>query len=103
MTLVLAALAAAALFKCPLAAIIIVTFGMINIILALSAVTSALETRSITLNNLNIYIIITVTNIYSNYLSLLFGLNTSNLSLVGNSSLIRLANNAFTQYAFLIK
>ena len=67
---------------------------------ALSTVISSLKTRSTALDNLNNYIIITVTNIYSNYLSLLFSLNINNLFLVGNSSLTKLADNAFTQYTF---
>ena len=101
--MVLAALIATASFKYPPAATITVTFGTMNIIPALSAVMSALETRSIAPNHLNNYIIITITNIYGNYLFLLFNLNTNSLFSVNNSSLTKLANNTFTQYAFLTK
>ena len=94
--MVLTALAAAALFKYPPTATIIVTFGTINIIPTLSAIIIVLETRSTALKGLNNYIIITITNIYGNYLSLLFSLNTGSLSLIGNSSPIKLADNIFT-------
>ena len=94
------ALATVALFECSPAATIIFTFGIINMISALSTVMSALKARSIALDNLNNYIIITITNIYGNYLSLLFSLNINSLFLVGNSSLTKLADNAFTQYTF---
>ena len=87
---------AAALFEYPPAATVTVTFRIINVILVLSTVMSALETRSIASNNISNYIIIAVINIYGNHLFLLFNLNTNNLFLVGNFSSTKLANNIFT-------
>ena len=77
----------------PLAATMIVTFGIMNVILALSAIINTLETRSAALNSLNNYIIITVTNIYGNYLSVLFNLDTDNLFLINNFFSTKLTNN----------
>ena len=43
---------------------------------------------------------IAVTNVYGNHLSLSFGLDAGGLSPVGNPLPTKLADNAFTQYAF---
>ena len=100
MILLLAALVAAFLFKCPPAPTMTVTFRIMNAVPALSTITSAPETSSKAIGGLNNHIIIAVTNVYGNYLSLSFGLNAGGLSLVGNPSPTKLADNAFTQYAF---
>ena len=94
--LLLAALVAAFPFECPLAPTITVTFGTMNAVPALSTITSAPETSSEAIGDLNNHIIIAVTNIYGNYLSLSFGLNAGGPSPVGNPSPTKLANNAFT-------
>ena len=75
---------------------IIVTIRNIISILALSAVLiiNALEIRRII--TLDKYITVVIINIYSKFLSLFFILNTSNLSLVNNSSTIIFSNNIFT-------
>ena len=70
-------------------------------ILTLSAITTVSEIRNTAPKNLSNYIIIVITNIYGNHLFLLFGLDTGNLFLVGNSFSTKLADNAFTQYTFL--
>ena len=101
--LILVALVAVALFKCPPAAIIIVTFEIINIIPTLSTIITVLETRSMAPKGLSNYIIITIINIYGNYLFFSFGLDAGGSSLVGNPSPTKLANNAFTQYTFPIE
>ena len=62
------ALIAAALFEYSPAATITVTFGIINVIPALSTVTNTLETRIMAPDSLNNYITIATTNIYGNYL-----------------------------------
>ena len=77
-----------------------VTFGMINAIPALSTITSAPETRSEAIGSLSNHMMIAVTNVYGNHLSLSFGLDAGGLSPVGNPLPTKLADNAFTQYAF---
>ena len=98
--LLFAALVAAIPFECPPAATITVTFRTINAIPALSTITSAPETRSGAIGDLSNHIIIAVTNVYGNHLSLSFGLDAGGPSPVGNPPPTELADNAFTQYAF---
>ena len=96
MILLLIALVAAILFKYLLAATITVTFKTINTIPALSTIINTPETINKTINSLSNYIIIAITNIYSNYLSLSFSLDAGGLSLIDNPSPTKLANNIFT-------
>ncbi len=68
----LATLIVATLFNCLLILTITINFKKINLILASNIVTNALETKSITINNLNNNIIIAIINVYNKQLSLFF-------------------------------
>ena len=95
-----AALVAASPFECPPVPTVTVTLGITNTVPALSTITSAPETRSKAIGGLSNNMIIAVTNVYGNCLSLLFGLDAGGPSPVGNPSPTKLADNAFTQYTF---
>ncbi len=99
----LATLIAATSFNCSSTCTVTVTFKNrdFTLISSIVSVTSASDAESTaTTNDSENYIMILMINMYDNQLSLFFDSNTDDLSSIGNSSVIILSDNVFTQYAF---
>ena len=96
----LAALVAATPFGCPPATTVTVTLAATNAISASNAITNVPETSNAATDTSSDDMTIAVTNVYGNHLSLSFGSDVGGPTPVGNPSPTKLADNAFTQYAF---
>ncbi len=99
----LAALIAATSFNCSSARTVTVILGNrdLTLISSIVSVTSASDAESTaTTNDSENYMTISMISMYDNQLSLFFDSNADDLSSIGNSSVIILSDNVFTQYAF---
>jgi len=99
----LATLIAATSFNCSSICTVTVTLENrdLTLISSIVSVTSASDAESTaTTNDSENYMMISMINMYNNQLSLFFDSNADDLSLIDNSSVIILSDNAFTQYAF---